>query len=126
MKQAGDVNDQTKVFDWVHMWYKTHANAERWEREDTSRLPFDDGNRNVRHPHEIGFAESRRVLAVMYMRVIVRTADSVPGAVVTLRKKFVAANVTTLAGLTAISRLCVPPTRRTNLRAVHVDALISL
>ena len=82
MKQAGDVNDQTEVFDWVHMWYKTHADAERWEREDTSRLPFDDGDHNVRHPQEVGFAERRRVFA-KDMRVIVRTADSVLGAVVT-------------------------------------------
>lgn len=82
MKQAGDVDDQMEVFDRVHMWYKTHADAERWEREDISRLPFDDGGHNVRHPHEVGFAESRRVFA-MYVRVIVRTAHSVPSAVVT-------------------------------------------
>lgn len=119
MKEAGDMNDQTEVFDWVHVWYETHADVERWERENTPRLPFDDGDNNVRHPHEVSFPESRRVLGVMYMCVIVRTANAVPGAVVTadgvamstmlpmcvrytgtclpLRRNFVAANVATLA-----------------------------
>lgn len=119
--ESSEVVDEAEILDRVELSNGSRVETEGRERENTSSLPLSNVGLDLRSPHQVGLVvgSGSALRLGSNLDVIVRAADLVLGAVATLRKALVTANVTAFAGFTALARLGVGAARRTTTGTGH-------
>lgn len=118
--EGSKVVDEAQILDRIELRHGGRVDGEGREREDSSSLPLGNVGLNLRSPHQVGLVGGSGALRLgSDLHVIVGAADLVLGAVAALGEALVTANVTALAGFTALARLGVAAARRTTTGTGH-------
>ena len=117
--KRSNVMDQAKILERVRVGIWRRVYAHLGEGKHASRLPVGNSGLNLRRPHEVRLVGRASTIRVRCRDIIVWASDLVLGAVAALGEVFIAANMTTLARLTALAGLGVAATRRTTTGTGH-------